>query len=85
MKPESLLQQLFAIERSIGYVTKDELRAMVIDAQEAALAAEVRTVREIEVLRQRLEQSRPAGLQRSHGFLFRRFFRSSDSGSQHRA
>jgi hypothetical protein len=81
MKPESVIQQLFAIERSIGYVTKDELRSMVIEAQETALAAETSTVREIEVLRHRLEDSRRYGSQRPSRFSLRRFFRSKRSGA----
>jgi hypothetical protein len=82
MKRESLIQQLFAIERAIGYVTKDELRSMVIDAQEAALAADSTALREMENLRRRLEESRRFGIQRPNRFTFRRFFRSGDSGSQ---
>ena len=77
MKRESLIRQLFAIERSIGYVTKDELRSMVIDAQEAALAADTTTLREIETLRRRLEESRRFGTQRSKRFTLRRLFRSA--------
>lgn len=85
MKRESVIQQLFAIERAIGYVTKDELRSMVIDAQEAVLAAETRTVREIEELRQRLENPPGFDPPRSARFTFRRLFRSGDSGSERSA
>lgn len=77
MSTDPLIQQLFAIERALGYVTKEELRAMIIDAQEAALENEIRNLREIESLRQRLEEK--------HRFQMARLFRSKDSGRQRRS
>lgn len=83
MKRESLFQQLCAIERAIGYVTKDELRALVHDAQETALAAEANQDREIKGLRPQTQKPDPG--ERARRFTFRRFFRSGNSGSQSRA
>jgi hypothetical protein len=77
MTTDSLIQQLFAIERALGYVTHEELRVMVIEAQETALESEIRNLREVECLRQRLEDK--------HRFHLARLFRSKDSGRQRRS
>jgi hypothetical protein len=45
MKPDSLIQKLFAIERAIGNSDPEALRAMVIDAEESALAMELESLR----------------------------------------
>lgn len=78
MKTDPLIQQLFAIERALGCVTNDQLRAMIIDAQEAALEYEVRNLHEIETLRQRLEATPDA-----RPFTVRRFLHSDDHGPTH--
>jgi hypothetical protein len=51
MGPDLLIQKLFAIERAIGSSDPETLRAMVIDAEESALEAELhflRTLRKLE-------------------------------------
>ncbi|HEX4038154.1 MAG TPA: hypothetical protein VHX37_08850 [Acidobacteriaceae bacterium] len=77
MYSDSLIRQLFAIERAIGYVSKDELRAMVIAAQETALENELGNLRGIETLRRRLEDSQR--------MTFLRLLRSEDSGNGRRS
>ncbi|MGA8111421.1 MAG: hypothetical protein WB974_18425 [Acidobacteriaceae bacterium] len=74
MYSDSLIRQLFAIERAIGSVPQEQLRAMVVAAQETALEGELRNLREIETFRDRLE-----GCQR---FSFRRFLHSDASGNK---
>lgn len=56
MKPEPLIQKLFAIERAIGRVSPAVLRALVIDAQEAALRMDFDNLHSIERIRRRLEE-----------------------------
>ncbi|HEX4310079.1 MAG TPA: hypothetical protein VHZ25_08615 [Acidobacteriaceae bacterium] len=63
MKPEPLIQKLFAIERAIGHTTPAALRAMVIEAQETALRMDLENLHDIDTLRRRLE-SHEAGLLR---------------------
>ena len=46
MISEPLIQKLFAIERAIGQVPPAALRAMVIEAEEAALRMELDSVRQ---------------------------------------
>jgi len=77
MYSNSLIRQLFAIERAIGSVPQEQLRAMVVEAQETALEGELRNLREIETFRDRL-----GGSQR---FSFRRFLYSDDSGGKRRS
>ena len=56
MKP-SLLQKLFAIERAIeANCAPAALRAMVIEAQEMALALDLENLHDIETIRQRMER-----------------------------
>ncbi|HEY1810054.1 MAG TPA: hypothetical protein VGG42_15930 [Acidobacteriaceae bacterium] len=38
MGSEPLIQKLFALERAVGKVDNNRLRAMIVDAEEAALA-----------------------------------------------
>jgi len=47
MHPETLIKKLFAIERAIGNASAAQLRAMVIEAQEAALRMELDNLRGI--------------------------------------
>lgn len=57
MKPASLLQKLFAIERAIdGDCPPAALRTMVIEAQEMALALDLENLHDIESIRQRMER-----------------------------
>jgi len=60
MKPEPLIQKLFAIERAIGRVSSATLRAMVIDAQESALRMDLDNLHDIDTLRRHLEERRIA-------------------------
>jgi hypothetical protein len=55
MKPEPLIQKLFAIERAIDNTSPAELRAMVIDAQETVLRMDLERLQDIEHIRHRLE------------------------------
>lgn len=41
MKPDPLIQKLFAIERAIGHTAPGALRLMVIEAEESALQLEL--------------------------------------------
>jgi len=54
MKPEPLIQKLFAIERAIGIASSAVLRTMVIDAQETALRMDLESLREIDAIGRRL-------------------------------
>lgn len=54
MQPEPLIQKLFAIERAIGRVQPALLRAMVVDAEEAALRMDLDNLRSIDELHRRL-------------------------------
>ena len=54
MQSEPLIQKLFAIERAIGLVQTAELRAMVIEAEEAALRMDLDTLHAVDELQQRL-------------------------------
>ena len=76
MHPEPLIQKLFAIERAIGNVQPAQLRAMVVDAEEAALRLDLDNLHSIDELnellgegpvRTRSEASpgEPTGLQRT--------------------
>ncbi|HVT98732.1 MAG TPA: hypothetical protein VHE33_14610 [Acidobacteriaceae bacterium] len=56
MQTEPLIQKLFAIERAIGRVQPAQLRAMVIEAEEAALRMELDNYRSIEELQLRLRE-----------------------------
>lgn len=60
MHPETLIQKLFAIERAIGNAPAAQLRAMVVEAQEAALRMELDNMHGIDELRRRLESRSPA-------------------------
>lgn len=60
MKPEPLIQKLFAIERAIGKVRPAVLRTMIIDAQESALRLELDSLHSMDQVRQRLDQRRSA-------------------------
>lgn len=44
MRPDPLIQKLFAIERAIGSSDPETLRAMVIDAEESAIEAELQFI-----------------------------------------
>ena len=66
MHPEPLIQKLFAIERAIGQVSPATLRAMVIDAEEAALRLELDSLCSIDQLRPRdANDTARSGLRRS--------------------
>jgi len=54
MRPEPLIQKLFAIERAIGIAAPGVLRAMVIDAQETALRMDLENLHEFDAIRRRL-------------------------------
>ena len=54
MKPEPLIQKLFALERAIGIASSAVLRTMVIDAQETALRMDLENLHEIDAIRRRL-------------------------------
>jgi hypothetical protein len=41
MRPDPLIQKLFAIERAIGHSDLSTLRSMVIEAEESALQLEL--------------------------------------------
>ena len=58
MKPEPLIQKLFAIERAIGLVPPAALRAMIVDAQESALRLELDNLHSMDDLRRRLDGRR---------------------------
>lgn len=61
MKPEPLIQKLFAIERAIGRVPAATLRAMIIDAEESALRLELDNLHSTDAVQWRLEQRRAGG------------------------
>lgn len=65
MKPEPLIQKLFAIERAIGNTTHSHLRALVIEAQETALRMEIEILEDIEAIRRSLEERQLATLRYS--------------------
>lgn len=57
MKPASLLQKLFAIERAIeSNCPPAALRAMVIEAQETALQLDLDNLHDIETIRRGMER-----------------------------
>jgi len=57
MKPASLIQKLFAIERAIANECPPAtLRAMVIDAQETALQLDLENLHDIETIRRGMEK-----------------------------
>jgi hypothetical protein len=59
MKPASLIQKLFAIERAIdNNCPPATLRAMVIEAQETALQLDLENLNDIETIRRRMETRR---------------------------
>jgi hypothetical protein len=58
MRPETLIQKLFAIERAIGNASPAALRAMVIDAQETALRMDLDNLHEMDGLRRRPDKNR---------------------------
>jgi hypothetical protein len=58
MRPEPLIQKLFAIERAIGSVQPAQLRAMVVDAEEAALRLDLDNLHCIDELHRRLAECR---------------------------
>ena len=58
MKPEPLIQKLFAIERAIDHTSSAELREMVIEAQEVVLRMDLERLEDIEHIRRRLEMRR---------------------------
>lgn len=62
MKPEPLIQKLFAIERAIGNTSNSHLRALVIEAQETALRMEIENLEDIEAIRRSLEERQIAKL-----------------------
>jgi len=62
MRPEPLIQKLFAIERAIGHTSPAALRAMVIDAQETALRLDLDNLHNIESIRRSAEKRQLANL-----------------------
>ena len=72
MKPEPLIQKLFAIERAIGRVQPAQLLEMVVDAEETALRLDLENLHSIDELHKRLDERPqrpssidPSGLQRT--------------------
>lgn len=62
MRPEPLIQKLFAIERAIGHTSPAALRAMVIDAEETALRLDLDNLHNIESIRRSAEKRQLANL-----------------------
>jgi hypothetical protein len=77
MRPEPLIQKLFAIERAIGTIPPAALRAMIIDAQETALRMELENLHDIDTLRRRLETREAALLRRATPIDDSEFYRSA--------
>jgi len=67
MRPETLIQKLFAIERAIGNASPAALRAMVIDAQETALRMDLDQLHDIDGTRRRIDNHRGSALRESGG------------------
>ena len=65
MHPEPLIQKLFAIERAIDRVPPAQLRAMLVDAEEAALRMDLDNLHRIDELHRRLNQRSATGRESS--------------------
>lgn len=61
MHPEPLIQKLFAIERAIDGCPRLQLRAMVVEAEEAALRMDLDNLHRTDELHRRLNERSATG------------------------